>query len=109
MITRSPFSSCTGSSLLQKLGAQPQDNYLSQSLEQNADRLVDEMSQLRGKAFNEKYSENELAYHKAVNNLVENSFIPNIENAEVKALFEAGLKIFKTHENHADMVVQRTK
>ena len=52
--------------LLQKLGAQPQDNYLSQSLEQDADRLVDEMSQLRGSAFNEKYSENELGYHKAV-------------------------------------------
>lgn len=95
--------------LLQKLGAQPQDNFLSKSLEQDADRLVDEMSQLRGRAFDEKYSQNELAYHKAVNNLVENSFIPNIENAEVKALFEAGLKIFKTHENHAEMVVQSIK
>jgi len=41
-----------------------------------------------------------------VNNLVENAFIPNIENAEVKALFEQGLEIFKTHEKHAEMMVQ---
>jgi putative membrane protein len=38
--------------------------------------------------------------------LVENSFIPNIEHPEVKALFEAGLKIFKVHEKHAEMMVK---
>lgn len=32
--------------LLQKLGAHAQDNYLSQSLQENADHLVDEMSRL---------------------------------------------------------------
>lgn len=93
--------------LLKKLGAQPKDNFLSQSLQEGANRLIDEMSQLRGKAFDTRYSQNELEYHRAVNNLVENAFIPNIENAEVKALFQAGLKIFKTHEDHAVMVVQK--
>ncbi len=95
--------------LLKKLGAQPKDNFLSVSLQEGANNLIDEMSQLRGKAFDTRYSQNELAYHRAVNDLVENSFIPNIENAEVKALFEAGLKIFKTHENHAEMIVQKTQ
>jgi putative membrane protein len=47
-----------------------------------------------------------LAYHKAVNGLVENTFIPNIDNAEVKALFEQGLEIFKVHEGHAGKMVQ---
>ncbi len=91
--------------LLAKLGAQPQDNFLSQTLEINAKALIDEMSQLRGSAFDKRYAENELAYHKAVNDLVENAFVPNIENAEVKALFEAGLVIFKAHEGHAEMMV----
>lgn len=91
--------------LLQKLGAQPQDNFLSQNLQANAATLVDEMSALRGAAFDKYYAANELAYHKAVNDLVANAFIPNIENAEVKALFEAGLKIFKVHEGHAEMMV----
>lgn len=95
--------------LLAKLKAEPQGNFLSTSLQQNAEKLIDEMSQLRGPAFDKRYAENELAYHKAVNDLVENSFIPNIENAEVKALFEAGLQIFKAHEGHAEMMVGKLK
>ena len=92
--------------LLKKLNAQPQDNFLSKQLTANSEKLVDEMSRLRGAAFDKRYAENELAYHKAVNDLVGNAFIPNIENAEVKSLFEAGLKIFKAHEHHAEMMVK---
>ena len=80
--------------LLKKLNAQPQDNFLSRQLTEGSIELVEEMSRLRGAAFNKRYAANELAYHQAVNNLIETAFIPNIENAEVKALFEAGLKIF---------------
>lgn len=93
--------------LLKKLNAQPQDNFLSKQLTANSEKLVDEMSQLRGAAFDKRYAENELAYHKAVNDLVGNTFIPNIDNAEVKALFEAGLKIFQAHEHHAEMMVKK--
>ncbi len=95
--------------LLEKLGAQPQDNFLSQSLTEGSVKLIDEMSQLRGADFDKRYAENELGYHQSVNDLVENAFIPNIENAEVKALFEAGLKIFKSHEGHAEMMVQKVQ
>lgn len=91
--------------LLEKLGAQPQDNFLSQNLQIGAEALINEMSQLRGAAFDMRYAENELAYHKAVNNLVGNAFIPNIENAEVKSLFMAGYEIFKAHEGHAEAMV----
>ena len=45
----------------------------------------------------------------SVNELVENAFIPNIENPEVKALFETGLGIFKAHESHAEMMVMEVK
>jgi putative membrane protein len=92
--------------LLAKLDTQPQDNFLSQSLNENAEKLITEMSALRGADFDKFYAGNELAYHKAVNDLVENTFIPNIENAEVKALFEVGLGIFKGHEGHAEMMVK---
>ena len=78
--------------LLAKFNAEPQDNFLSQQLTANSKELVDEMSQLRGVDFDRRYAQNELAYHQAVNSLVANDFIPNIENAEVKALFGAGLK-----------------
>jgi len=95
--------------LLEKLKAQPQDNFLSKQLIAGSDKLVDEMSKLRGADFDKRYAENELAYHKAVNDLVENTFIPNIDNAEVKELFKAGLKIFKVHEGHAEMMVKGLK
>ena len=90
--------------LLEKLGASPADNYLSQQLNQQSEQLVNEMKQLSGTEFDVRYANNELTYHKAVNDLVENSFIPNIENDEVKALFEQALEIFKTHEQHAEMI-----
>tara|TARA_Y100001934_G_C12193657_1_gene697687 strand:- start:42 stop:596 length:555 start_codon:yes stop_codon:yes gene_type:complete len=95
--------------LLQKLNAAPQDNFLSRQLIENSEKLVDEMSKLRGAAFDRRYAENELAYHKAVNGIVANDFIPNIENADVKALFEAGLQIFRAHEKHAEMMVQSVR
>jgi len=92
--------------LLTKLEAQPQDNFLSQDLLKGSVKIVDELSQLRGAEFDKRYAENELSYHQAVNALVADSFIPNIENPEVKSLFEAGLEIFKTHEGHAQMMVK---
>lgn len=95
--------------LLKKLGAQAKDNFLSQKLNQDGDALIAKFSGLSGAEFDRAYAENELAYHKAVNALVGDVFIPNIENAEVKALFVEGLKIFKAHEAHADMMVQALK
>jgi len=90
--------------LLAKLKAKPQDKFLSQTLQANAEKMIDEMSKLRGAEFNKRYAENEVTYHKAVNDLVGNAFIPNIENAEAKALFEAGFEIFKAHQGHAEMM-----
>lgn len=92
--------------LLEKLGAAAQDNAFSQTLNANAEEIIDGFVTLRGAAFDAAYAANELAYHKAVNDLVENTMIPNIDNAEVKALFEQGLEIFKAHERHAEMMVK---
>ncbi len=95
--------------LLAKLKAQPQNNFLSKTLEKNSEKLINEMSKLRGAKFDKRYAENELAYHKAVNDLVGNAFIPNIENAEVKTLFKAGFEIFKAHEAQAVKMVGKVK
>lgn len=95
--------------LLKKLKASPQDNFLSKQLTAQSDKIVSEMSKLNGAEFDTRYAKNELGYHKAVNGLMEGSFIPNIENAEVKALFQKGLTIFKMHELHAEKVVASLK
>lgn len=91
--------------LLKKLDANPRDNFLSKSLNADAEKIIDELSGLRGDEFDKRYASNELGYHRAVNDLVANAFIPNIENEEVRALFKAGLKIFRAHEGHAETMV----
>ncbi len=91
--------------LLKKLKAEPQDNFLSQQLTKQSDALIEEMRQLSGRAFDQRYASNELSYHKAVNNLVEKTFIPNLQHPEVKALFKEALVIFKAHEHHAQNMV----
>ncbi len=93
--------------LLKKLDAQPQDNFLSQKLTADAAGISAKLESLNGSEFDMYYASNELGYHKAVNNLVETAFIPNIENAEMKELFKAGLEIFKAHEVHAEMMVKQ--
>ncbi len=95
--------------LLTKLNASAQDNFLSRQLNAQADQLVDEMRRLDGRAFDERYAANELGYHHAVNDLVAGTFIPNIQNPEVKALFEAALVIFTAHEKHAENMVASLK
>ena len=92
--------------LLDKLGAEAQDNWFSQSLNEGAEKIIDDFSQLRGAEFDKAYAANELAYHQTVNDLVENTMIPNIDNEEVRALFQQGLEIFKAHEAHAEMMVK---
>ena len=92
--------------LLKKLNVSAQDNFLSQQLNSQADKLVMEISRLSGAEFDRRYAKNELGYHIAVNGLVEKTFIPNIENAEVKTLFKQALAIFKAHEHHAHMMVK---
>lgn len=91
--------------LLERLEIQPQDNFLSQRLVKQSDALVTEMRQLNGREFDRRYAANELGYHRAVNGLVEKTFIPNLRHPEVKALFQDALVIFKTHEQHAQHMV----
>lgn len=42
-----------------------------------------------------------------MNTVVADTFIPNVENAEVREAFRAALTIFRGHERHAEMMVRR--
>ena len=93
--------------LVKKLQITPQDNPTSQQLSEQAKKIRTELSQLRGDAFAKRYAANELGYHQTVNNVVENTFIPNAKNAELKALLTAALQTFKVHEGHAETMNQK--
>lgn len=93
--------------LARKLGVQAQDNAMSRQLLADAKRIKDEMSKLRGAAFDRYYADNELAYHRTVNGVVADAFIPNVENAQVKKAFQDALTIFRGHEQHAEQMVRQ--
>lgn len=90
--------------LVQKLKITPQDNAMSRQLNEQAENIRNELSQLRGVAFDKRYAANELAYHRAVNQALETQLIPNAQNAELKALLVSALQTFKVHEHHAEMM-----
>ncbi len=92
--------------LAEKLNVQAVDNALSRQLLNDAKRIKDELSRLRGAEFDRRYASNELAYHQTVNGVVADAFIPNIENGEVKAAFRQALAIFRGHEQHAERMVR---
>jgi putative membrane protein len=90
--------------LLKKLKVTPQDNPTSQALSKQAAAKRAELAKLNGAAFDKAYVDNEVAYHKTVNNALETQLIPSAQNAELKSLLQTGLKIFQGHEQHAEHV-----
>ena len=93
--------------LARQLGVEAQDNALSKRLLEESARLKDRLSKLRGTAFDRAYAQNELEYHRTVNGVVGDAFIPNADNAQVKRLFESALAIFRGHQKHAEMMVEQ--
>ena len=95
--------------LVKKLKVTPEDNDTSRSLSKNAAAKLEELSKLKGAAFDKAYVDNEVAYHKAVDGALETLLIPSASNAELKSLLQTGLKIFQGHEQHAEHVAAELK
>ena len=95
--------------LVKKLNVTPQDNDTSKALTAQATAKRDELARLSGGAFDKVYIENEVAYHKVVNNALETTLIPSSQNAELKSLLETGLKLFRGHQSHAEQTASMVK
>jgi putative membrane protein len=91
--------------LLKKLGVSAQDNAFSQALSKGAAAENAKLHSLSGRAFDREYARNELAYHKQVNSIVGDTWIPAVQNAEVKEFLTQALVTFRVHEEHADHMV----
>jgi putative membrane protein len=95
--------------LVKKLKVKPEDNDTSKALSKQASAKLAELGKLKGAAFDKAYVENEVAYHKTVNNALETQLIPSASNPELKNLLQTGLKIFQGHEQHAEHVAADLK
>ncbi len=90
--------------LAKKLNVTPKDNPTTQSLMSGATETKAMLNSKTGADFDKAYIDNEVAYHKAAIDLVENKLIPSASNAELKALLQSALPIFKEHLSHAEMI-----
>lgn len=95
--------------LVKKLGVTPEDNDTSRGLATAADAKRAELAKLTGADFDKAYVDNEVAYHKSVNDALASLLIPSAQNGELKSLLETGLKIFQGHEKHAEDVAATLK
>jgi putative membrane protein len=90
--------------LCKKLNVAPADNDTSKSLVKAAETKRAELAKLSGAAFDKAYIDNEVAYHKTVNDALQNTLIPSASNQELKDLLTTGLKIFQGHQQHAELL-----
>jgi putative membrane protein len=95
--------------LTKKLKVTPRDNETSRALSQNAAVKTKELSKLKGAAFDKAYVDNEVIYHKIVDDALETHLISSAGNAELKSLLQTALKIFQGHEQHAEQVAAELK
>ena len=95
--------------LVKKLKVTPEDNDTSKTLSKQAADKLTELGKLKGADYDKAYVANEVAYHKAVNGALETLLIPSANNAELKSLLQTGLKIFQSHQQHAEHVAAALK
>jgi putative membrane protein len=95
--------------LVKKLKVKPEDNATSKALTKAAKAERAKLAKLKGAAFDKAYIDNEVAYHKEVDNALQTQLIPSASNPQLKSLLETGLKIFEGHEKHAEMVAAELK
>jgi putative membrane protein len=93
--------------LVKKLNVTPEDNPTSQSLTKAADAERKKLAGLDGAAFDKAYVDNEVAYHKTVNEALNKTLIPDAQNADLKSLLEKGLKPFESHQQHAETLAKQ--
>ena len=95
--------------LVKKLNVKPEDNDTSRALTKAAAAKKTELEKLSGAAFDKAYLANEVAYHRTVNSALETTLIPSSSNAELKALLQTGLKLFRGHQMHAEQAAAKLK
>lgn len=90
--------------LVEKLGVNPKDNAVTQSLLNQSKETLKALKKVSRKDFDKAYIDNEVAYHKAVIDAVNGLLIPETNNSELKGLLEAVVPALEAHLEHAKMI-----
>ena len=93
-----------GRDLAKKLGVTPTPPNDDQSAAQHA-AAMKQLRGVSGKAFDRAFLEHEIAYHKAVIAAVQNTLLPAIQNAQLKALVIQVSPVFLQHQQVAEQLL----
>lgn len=97
-----------GRDLAKKLGVTPTPPKDDHSAADQAATLK-QLRALSGRAFDRAFLEHEIAYHKAVIAAVQNTLLPAIKNAELRALVVGVAPVFVQHQQAAEQLLARMK
>jgi putative membrane protein len=87
--------------LVTRLNVKPEENETSRTLKSNGADTIKKLKGLNGKAFDKAYVDNEVTYHQAVLDALDNTLIPNAKNDELKSLLVKVRPAFVAHLDHA--------
>src|SRR5690606_4271725 len=90
--------------LAKKLKVTPKESATSKSLKADGEKTRKKLASLKGKEFDKAYIENEVAYHQAVLDAIDQTLIPNAKNAELKALIVKVRPAIAAHLEHAKKI-----
>ncbi|HUH47349.1 MAG TPA: DUF4142 domain-containing protein [Arenibacter sp.] len=90
--------------LVNKLGVDPKDNVVSQSLLKDAEITKTTLEKTSKKEFDKRYIDNEVAYHEKIIGAVKGLLIPESNNQELKELLETVVPALEVHLGHAQMI-----
>lgn len=87
--------------LVTKLKVTPEENDTSRALKKGGDDNLASLKKLKGKAFDKAYVDQEVTYHQAVLDAIDQTLIPSAQNAELKALLAKVRPAIAAHLEHA--------
>lgn len=90
--------------LAAKLNLTPQPNGTSRSLLASTKGKRARLAKLAGAAFDKAYLDNEITYHQAVIDMLNQKLVPGAQNAELKDLLTSVQPAFDAHLQHAKEV-----
>ena len=101
MITDHAGVNQAATDLVTRLGVTPEPNPTSQQLRQGGEQNRSNLQGQSGAAFDRAYIDHEVAYHQQVLDAINNTLIPNAQNAELKALLQQTAPAIEAHLQHA--------
>ena len=106
MITDHTAVNESAGALVARLGVTPQENDVSRSLESSAGETRASLTAKTGAEFDRAYIANEVTYHQAVLDALDDLLIPNATNAELRQTLVGVRPAFAAHLQRAQSLQQ---